>query len=333
MTTAMFRRLSKSGVLVQWSLLLLIGVVLWLPAFSHTLAIRHFRHAGPLFEASASVLRLCGGAGTYIVFALVYGISLFTAQVLSAGGMIHRENFLPAFPVMISFSWHPALTVYHPFIPASIALLFGLYFFLRSYNSPLINRLIFSAAFSFGLAFLVYYPLWVLLLLMWSGFYAMRTNNWRAWAISAIGFLIPVLYAFSWFYLQGSLAVFWDQLQKNTFSLPHSWAMAWPYAVWMALCSVLMLLFTLITFANISDKLLYIRRKTWVFLNWAIVGLFLFVSSGSPLMEVQYFLAVPFAFFATASLHYPKKATWGEVWFWSGVAGLVTIRFFMFMGV
>ena len=62
-----------------------------------------------------------------------------------------------------------------------------------------------------------------------------------------------------------------------------------------------------------NDKLISIRRKSWVLFNLSFTVVIIMIFAGWPMLSANYLFAAPISFFVTGSLTLFKRRFWFEV--------------------
>jgi len=310
----MLKRLSKTGFLLQFIIFLAIGTILWFPAFVHPQPPVSAKLSGDLY------LLISGWMSGNSIVAVSLAAFLIMAQafllhiLLSSNDLMPRDSFIDGIIYLVCMSWHPSLLCFHPAIPAGIFILIALYMFIKMYGQSEPYQYIFTAAFSVAIASLIYLPAIYFMIGLWISLLTYRIASWREWFITIIGLAVPFLYVISYYYWIGALQEGWQQMvaalrfQKN-----ESYAMSSVEIVFLVAAILMMAIATIATLSAIQDKLISIRRKTWVILDFTIAGLIGVILTIGSWKTGHFFLMMPLAFFLTYAAIAIKKSRMNDL--------------------
>jgi len=321
----MLRWVSKSGTFIQFAIYTVLLLLLWIPAFVNPVLPVITPVDGPLY--TLIITWLSGNASLTVALALSFVLfqSLVLFYVFQAHGFFGRSNFLPAIIVLLSYSWNADYQTMHALLPASVFVILSIHSVIAMYGQQAAYRQVFTAGFSLGIAALFYIPLVYLLLLIWLTLITYRLSTWREYVISVIGFSLPLLYYFSWLFWNDTLIEGINQLANavTNFKLPAQLAMI--NTIWLS-ASVFVLVVTMIAVLNImNDKIISIRRRSWVLFNYSFTALIVIFLAGWPFLSANYLFVIPMSFFVTGSLTLFKRRFWFEV--------LALSYFLLFLGI
>jgi len=201
----MFLKLFRSQQPANFFVIPVVALLLWLPAFFH---IQPPRDAG----VEMPLLRLFGGIQGWpsilFTWALVTGQAFYLNYLINKYEVLYKPSFLPAFLYVLLMSFCHQVLWLHPviFVNLLILLSFDKAFSLFKHPTPI--RMLFEASFFSGVAFLFFYPAVVFYLLLLLALGIIRSLNVREWMVTLIGFLLPLYFAFIWFFWQGHLSEF-----------------------------------------------------------------------------------------------------------------------------
>jgi hypothetical protein len=83
--------------------------------------------------------------------------------------------------------------------------------------------------------------------------------------------------------------------------------------IWLSVSAFIMVV-TMVAVLNImNDKLISLRRRSWVMFNLSISVVILMLLSGWPMLSANYLFIFPISFFITGSLTLIKKRFWFEM--------------------
>lgn len=146
---------------------------------------------------------------------IVFIQALLLNLIINKYSVLGKQTYLPALFFIISCS------ILSPFLtlsPALLANFFLLYIFnklLSSYKQPDAISTLFDIGLAIGLATILYFPLFVLLLWVWLCLIILRPFYWREWLSPLIAFLLIQFFLFVLYYYNEKLDLmlqFWQPL-------------------------------------------------------------------------------------------------------------------------
>ena len=321
----MLRWVSKSGTFIQFAIYTVLLLILWIPAFVNPVLPVITQADGPVY--SLMITWLSGNTSLTVSVALLFVViqSLILFYVFQANGFFGRSNFLPAIIVLLSYSWNVDYQTMHALLPATLLIILAVHSVIAMYGQQAAYRQVFTAGFSLGIASLFYIPLVYLLPLIWLTLITYRIFSWREYVISVIGFSLPLIYYFSWLFWNDILIDGINQLAKavTNFVLPARLSMI--NTLWLS-SSVFVLVVTMIAVLSVmNDKIISIRRRSWVLFNYSFSALIVIFLAGWPFLSANYLFVIPMSFFVTGSLTLLKRRFWFEV--------LALSYFLLFLGI
>ncbi|MCK9423354.1 MAG: hypothetical protein M0Q38_12220 [Bacteroidales bacterium] len=196
----MYIKFFKSSFFVQYLLIGIIGVVLWLPAFLHPPQMPPPDGPVLLYSLLYDLLRESPLLATVLGFFLVCGETYFFSLILNKNELTLKNSSLSALVFLVLMSLLPGQLTLTPTTIALLFILLVLHHLLIIYSKPEHFDRVFAAGFFTALASFFYIPV-----LFWFGFVIVsflifRSGAWREWIASTIGLLTPFIYL-SVFYL------------------------------------------------------------------------------------------------------------------------------------
>lgn len=323
----MFRRLARSGFFLQFILFVAMTSVLWLPAFIHEAPTFTNTAEGPLFVLLAEITE---GVPLFskalsLLFVVVASIVLYLIGI--SNDLFPRSSFLAPLFLVFFLSWNDAFLYLTPIQPAVVLVLISLLTLMKIYGQQDPYRQIFSSTLSLGLSSLFYLPAVFFILVIWLSFLTYRITSWREWIITIIGFILPYIYLITWLYwtddqINGLIPLIESMADISIFSQylqPVEW-------VWIIGLISMVFLATVGGVNAIQDKLISIRRKTFIMVNFLFVSLVLILLSGASFKSSLQFLYIPLSFFMASLIGFTKRSVFIELLFALFLAMLITIR-------
>lgn len=153
-----------------------------------------------------------------------------------------KNNYLPAFLYLLFAFTTTTNSFIHPALLANLFVLLSLYYFISTYRVDHALSDLFKAAFFMGLAPFFYTNYLLLLPLCFMMLIILRPFQWRDWAITLLGFLLPLYFFMSMSYLMNEdmwrmLSVFRDTM--GSFQKPIVSEYFYPFLFMLILLLVL----------------------------------------------------------------------------------------------
>lgn len=218
----MFIRFFKTNQPAAFFALPLLAMVFWMRSWLHPII--------PQLDVVMPFYSLLAGINHYTFFSEILAFIVVLLQAFYLNHLINkydlresreRANFLAAFFCIFFLSLFPE---FRSLLPQHFSGLFLLLMTDRIFDSYRKEKA-FSNCFDAGLytavASLFYFPSAVFLILIYAGFIILRPFNWREWIITLIGFVVPWLFVFTWYFWFNHLGDFINQNIAGSFSSPY----------------------------------------------------------------------------------------------------------------
>ena len=322
----MFLRLFKGSQPVFIIIIPLFGVLLWLRSFlspfvipDHLASMPFYLFADQWVNANELVSRI-----TALGFLIVTALML--ARINTKFLLIPSRTYLPSAIFLIIASAYPHMQYFHPVIPSLLILLLAVNRMLDAYKKPGLSYNFFDAAILVSLSSLFYAKMIVFILMVWLGLIYLRQFNWREWAMSLIGMLLPYLFYISWEYLYGRdpVGVF-ELLRENFAGHSSTKYLEYPYYLFIG-CLILLILVASIKMMALSWSLKIIVRQfsklfLWMFIITAVMSVFFLGAAG--LLTIA---AVPAAYLISFYFFNMRSDVAGEMIFFLFLLAFVSVQ-------
>lgn len=309
----MLRWISKSGTFIQFTIYTVILAATWIPAFMNPQLPVQTPADGPLYKLLVGWVQPYATLPVAIALILIIIQSLIAFYVYQSNGFFKRSNFIPAIIILLSYSWNSSYQTMHAILPAGILIIIALNSIMAMYGRQAAYHQVFAASFSIGIASLFYIPLAYLMLMIWFTLITYRVSTWREYAVSLVGFILPLIYYFSWLFWIDNLPSGLHQLSQTLFNLILPPRLSVVNMIWLWV-SGFVLVITMFAVLNImNDKLISLRRRSWVLFNLSFTTVIIMILAGWPMLSANYLFAAPISFFITGSLTLFKRRFWFEI--------------------
>jgi hypothetical protein len=325
----MLRRISKSGTFIQFSIFAVILAVMWIPAFVNPLLPVQTSSDGPLFTLLANWLQNNALLSVALALTLVILQSFILFYVFQANGFFKRSNFLPAIIILLAYSWNGDFQTMHAVIPATLFIIIALNSIMGMYGKQGAYQDVFIAAFSIGLASLFYIPLAFLLLMIWFTLITYRISSWREYAVSVIGYILPFIYYVSWLFWNDNVRNGLNQLSGSLINLILPPRISIISTIWLSASAFIMIVAMFAVLNVMNDKLISLRRRSWVLFNFSFTVLVAILIAGWPILSANYLFVIPLSFFLTGSFSLIKRSFWFEMLALAYLLLLICIRVYV----
>jgi hypothetical protein len=329
----MLRWVSKSGTFIQFTIYAVILAVMWIPAFLHPVPPVQTLSDGPLYTLLVNGLPQSSYFPVAFALMLIILQSLILFYVFQANGFFKRNNFLPAIIILIAYSWNSNFQTIHAVLPAALLIILALNSIMVMYGKQAAYQPVFVTSLCMGIASLFYLPLVYLLLMIWFTLITYRISSWREYAVSIIGYTLPYLYYLSWLFWNDILKIGLEHLSGSIVNLILPPRISIIDTIWLSV-SAFLLVVTMAGVLNImNDKLISLRRRSWVLFNFSITAAIGTLLAGWPILSSNYLFAIPLSFFVTGSFSMIKRPFWFEMLAIACLLLLVVIRIYIVVSV
>jgi hypothetical protein len=312
----MFLKFLKGGRPVQFIVLLVFAVLFWLKYFILAQPVRMNFEASPmpLFQLVSSLLEGQEFLSKTIALSLLVINALLLSRLNMKFIVLKSRSYLPAFIFLLVVSSYLPLQRLNPAVFASIFMLFAIEAILGTFKKEGLAYEYFLASFLVSTGSLFYARGVFLMLIIWIGLSLFRNIRWREWIFTMIGFLIPYLFLFSWYYMTGQeLSPRWQEMIKN-FLPDHDFShFNRYYILFYAYLALLILLASRKMISSYQSLKIYVRKfyrlNFWIF----AVTLIVYFSLYSRSIEMVYFSGFAIAYILSYYFFNLRSKLIGEV--------------------
>lgn len=266
----MLIRLFRYSYTFQYGLLILLGILLWLPELtSRTPGISPegiTGRIGDLLPGTRSLLPRILALCMMLIQAFLVNLVLIRHQLLP------RNSLHGAFIFILLMSHHPSLTMMYPMLLANFLLIAAMDQILVIYSLEEPYQKVFSAGMLISLASWVDIHTVALILAVLFTFIVYRLNHWREWVILTLGWMLPLVYYGVWAFLTDR-QLLPEAIMKQTIR----WAgwtedvsgLTLSLYIWMGLLTLIALMKVL---PGIGEQIISIRKRTWALVWYGVVS-------------------------------------------------------------
>jgi hypothetical protein len=293
-----------------------LGIMLWLGAFLNEpkIPLLSDQVKLPLYHFISNPLLSSDLLQKLIAFILVLGISFLLVRLNVRYIIINNRTYIPSLIYVLVVSGIPEIQRLNPALITTFIILFVVEKVLDSYRVKSLYYGFFTAAFMIGLGCLIY-PFFIYFLIsLWAGVILLRKFNWREWTFTILGFGLPFLFAFSYYFvLNNDLTLLVEKF--NTFYITPFDFKGYTMQVYVfgGILTLIMLLSTQFLMQAYSARKIISRRAFsllfWIFIN--TLALFFIIDQAS--VELVYIIAVPISFIVSNYFVFVKATFWGNL--------------------
>jgi len=302
----------NSGYFSRTLMLIFLAALLWLPAFLLPEKMTVPEHPAPFYQFFLFLF----GNNSYFHLSIAFTITVVSGillnQIATQFGFTNRNAQLGTMVYYLLSAALVSYTTTNSFVTVNLLMLFFLHFLFKISDAKEPVSLSFNASFIIGITALFYLPALLFYLLLWFALLVFRISQWRNYAVSLIGLLIPFVFTFTWY--------FWnDQMQEASLLILSLFDFRLPditnYSAGDLSISVILLIFTLVAVSKLSKSLMekninirHILRITMYYLAAAFMLFLFFSESGANSL----LLSIPASLLIAAVFSESKNPKWFE---------------------
>jgi hypothetical protein len=147
----------------------------------------------------------------FFYLVLIINALLLNSIVIKHQLLLKNTNLVASLFLLIAATATNALTL-SPLLFANVFLILALDKTLTLYNQQKVFSLCFQVGFLVAIAAHLYRPAALFLFLFFIALLVIRTFVWRDWIIALLGFLVPFLYSWTYYFWNGELSVYYGLL-------------------------------------------------------------------------------------------------------------------------
>lgn len=309
-------------------LLLVFGILIKLPMFSHPQVTEKGTGDGILFSALLDYLHQQKmGPVIYpiLAFALLYIQAIILSRFIAQHRMMNRSTYLPGMAYLLITSLFKEWSYFTAPLLVNTILLYVLSALFRSYNQPEARGTIFNIGLALGIASFFYFPAitfigWILLALM-----VMRPFRLNEWVLCLLGVTAPFYFYAVYLFIAGNLN--WSNLLPPlSVHMPSLEQSAW-MAGSVFLLTVPFLIGSYYVQDNLRKMLIQVRKGWSLILLYLLVAILVPFVNNSDSFANWVMAAIPFAAFHGCTYLYSGFRIVPIIFFWATVAFVVGFQY------
>lgn len=324
----MFLRFLQGGRPIQFMLVLFLALLCWLKYFivPQPVQMSFEAHPMPLYQMASHLLEGRTFLSKTITLAMLVINALLLFRLNMKFILLKSRTYLPSIIFLLVVSSYLPLQRLNPAVFASIFMMFAIETIFGTFKKEGLAYEYFLASFLISTGSLFYARGAYLMFIIWIGLSLLRNYRWREWVYTIIGFLLPYLFLFSWYYLTGrELVPKWNEILTNFLPDDNFGVINSSYIFFYAYLAILIMLASRKMISNYQGLKIYVRKfyriNFWIF----AITLIVYFSLWSGSIELIYFSGFAIAFILSYYFINLQSKLTGEVMFGLLFAGYVML--------
>lgn len=312
----MLLRLFRSTSPFVLILIPVIGLVLWMHSFLNPPQSFFLfdEYPMPSYKLLRELIPATSFWGSLITYALVVIQGIMLVRLNTRFIFINNRTYLPAFIFILITASIPDLQRFNPVIFSGFFLLLAVELLFNAYRHGKEAHEIFSASFFISLGATFYPFLIFFLFFIWAGLVILRPFYWREWFFSILGFILPWIFVFSYYYLlYNNYSLIYNDFANLFRSGFHYEDYTTISFIFGAFLFILIILASQFIIREFTGKKILTRKAfllfLWLFIN--ALGVYFIVSQAS--IELLFLAAIPLSYLLSHYFTFMKSQFWGDV--------------------
>lgn len=265
----------NKGFFTQYALIFFIGLTLWMPAIlRHTIYYEPNGYWGLLNVAIFNIAKTSGVIGSVVAYLITFITGLLVNKFAANFKLSDRTSTLPLFLfiVLSSFSTNITGLSHFTIMLPFIVLLFLVVFKHDEKNENVFHSL--DAGTIVGILALFYYPMVLMMLLIWIAFASIKGVSWRNFVATLLGLIFPLFMVYVYFFFSHNEPAFFDHIAK--LSPPAINRSYFPFTI-DSIITIAITLIILISAIKVMQQQtnLTVKQRSYFF----IIGFYIFIIS------------------------------------------------------
>lgn len=312
----MLLRIFKANSVYNFILLPIVGGLLLLKSFLEPgiFPTESYQFSTPLF-LPVYLSDISFKAALLINYLSVIIICIQLLYINATFSFVRDRSFLPAYLFLFIVYAIPDLRVVQPVFFSCIFLLLAVNRVFASFEKKKVISNAFDAAFLTGIAGLFYPGAIILVALIPLSLYALKNKiSWREYAASFIGLLLPLLYAFTYYFAVNKVSDFIDLFTNVIIKRENTILHLLPVQIYFAFLLLITIFSSFFILGQYDEKKLSTRRFFQILFFYFCTSLLLFILP-SVSYELLVLLVIPLTFLFTNYLTFMRRRFWAELFF------------------
>lgn len=270
----MFIKTFKNNYFLQLTILSIIPIILWMPAFISPPQPVSTAYDTPVYGLIFDTFSNLKTLSTILAFILVLIQGLLINNIFSSNHLSPTTTFFPAFIYVILLSSNYSLMTISPLLILNTFNILAIYCIFRSFDRPEGLDEIFCSSLFISLSFLTYKPSILLILWIWLSLLNYRFYKWRYWTISLLGFLTPIIFVGTYYYIADRLVMESQALINGINFIPNFHVDVQPInIVFYIIIGILGIISLIYLLSSKAENNINYRKKTNVIIIFTLTAL------------------------------------------------------------
>lgn len=208
-------RLYKTGYIFHAVSIIIIAILIWLPSILSRQTVVIDNSLPPLYTLYFFIFGSSYLVNLIISLLLVVFSGLIINQIIIANDISGKTTMLGMFFFVLLNISMVSFVVMNPFLWTSFFLMLMLNELFKLPKTEISIPVIFNASLYLGLASLFYYPVLIIIFVIWVSLMIFRINSWREYVIVLLGVSLPLFFTFIWYYLNDTQELFFSTIRSS----------------------------------------------------------------------------------------------------------------------
>ncbi len=326
----MILRFLKSNQPFHFILIPVIVSVLWFRSFLSPDVFPFFagENCMPLYKPLDQLLSGLPLIQNILAIALVILLSFMILHLNTVYDFIQIRTFLPSNIFVLIVSGLLSLHTLHPVYFGALFLLLCIYRIFDASENERAGAKAFDSGFYLSVGSLFYLNLIFYFPVIWAGLFLLwRKREWRDFAMSLTGMLLPWLFAFTWYFMTGSTEELTEVIVQNIVTPNRVLQGNIPFQIYLAFLTLITLWCSLFLLGQYDAKKSSTRKYFNIFFMIFSISVVLFFLLPASSHEILVVTAVPLTFLISNYLIAMKSAFWGNLFILIFVGLIIYMQF------
>lgn len=326
----MLIHLFRKSYLLQYILLLLLALILWLGAFIHPFEIPIVTDSllTPGYSLLFGLLHENILLQVFIAFILAISGALLFNYALTKFDLVPKNTLVPAMIYIVLLSYSPSLLLLHPVAIPALLMVLILYFLFQVYTEEEAFAQIYNIGLLIGISSMFYFPSIFFILFIWLTFIVYRLYSWREWTIPITGLITPYLFLFTYYFLTDSIEPAYLAYAAY-FSKITIFQISFDFSILNYIITSMVVLFSIwagvLLLSDIQEKIISLRKRYWTIYYLLAIAIFTYIFSDIYFKWHQVFVLIPVSVFLAYAFSQLKNLRWIEI-LWGILFSLIAIN-------
>jgi hypothetical protein len=262
-----------------------------------------------------------------INYAAVMIICFLLLYINATFSFVRERTFLPAYLFLFIVYALPDLHIIQPVFFSGIFLLLALNAIFLSFEKKKTISNAFNAGFFTGLACLFYPGIILFVFIIPVSLYTLKNKvGWREIVASLLGLLLPLLYAFSYYFAFNSISNFIDLFTNAILKREDTILHLLPVQIYFAFLALITIISSSFILGQYEVQKISTRCNFKILFFYFSMSLLLFILP-SVSYELLVILTIPLTFLITNYLTFMRRRFWAELFFTLIISIAIALQF------